>query len=180
MKNLKFSRLFAAMMFVACLVLVGCKPQSDDEGSAPAAVVLPENVRALTSEDGIVGKWGDAYPDYWAYDGYGCQYALNKVETASYGAHDSTVYIFETSETSGYLYYKFSKPISLYGIGEVDVTGKWGAIAYQNLTSTSVQMCDANYMDQKWANSLKDCVLQYTKENGYFTYISTSFQRISE
>ena len=57
MKNIKFSRLLAAMMFVACLALVGCKQPTDDNGSQPASVVLPENVRALTNEDGIVGKW---------------------------------------------------------------------------------------------------------------------------
>ena len=175
MKNIKFSRLFAAAMLVACFAFAGCKPQVEEVTVEKVIVVRP-----LTNTDAIVGKWDDGYEDFWVYTGYACQYAPNKVETASYGAHDSTVYIQETSENSGYLYYKFSQPISLYGVGEVDVTGKWGAIAYQNLTSTSVQMCDANYMDQKWAGSLAECVKQYTKENNYFAYITTGFTKINE
>ena len=175
MKNLKFSRLFAAALVVACLALTGCKPDAEDPG-----IVLPENVSVLTQNDGIVGKWGDNYPDYWAYDGYACQYLPNLIETASYGAHTGQAYIQKITDDSGYIYYQFSDPIVLWGIGEIDVTGKWGAIAYQELTANSVQMCDADYTDQEFVSTLEECVTKYTKANGYFAYITTPFTRPTE
>ena len=173
MKNLKFSRLFAAALLVACFAFAGCKPQNDD-------IVLPENVRVLTNEDGIIGKWADNYEAWNTYDTYDCQIKTNLAETASYDAHTSTVYIKKTSETSGYLYYQFSKPIYLFGVGTVDVTGKWGAMAFQNLTENSVQMCDADYSDNEFVSTIDDCVTKYTKEAGKFNYITTPFTRVSD
>ena len=51
MKNLKFSRLFAALMFVAVLGLTGCKPEPE----APSNI--PEGVQRFTDSDGIIGTW---------------------------------------------------------------------------------------------------------------------------
>lgn len=171
MKNIKFSRLFAAFAFVAILALAGCKQPEDS---------LPEGVRELSNDDAIVGKWGDDYPDYWKYEGYACKYSPDLIETASYGAHRGTAYIKKITEDSGYIYFQFSGNVNFWGIGDVDLTGKWGAIAYQNLTDNAVQMCDASYADQEFVSTLDDCVEKYTKDGGYFAYITTPFTRISE
>lgn len=174
MKNIKFSRLFAAMMFVAVLSFAGCKQQPEEEK-------LPENVRLLSEDDGIVGKWEDNYPSWNSFTTYDCQIKTDFVELASYNnLHESTVYIKETAEDEGYIYFQFSQPINLWQIGDVDVTGKWGAIAYQKLTQNSVQMCDADYTDQQFASTLEECVAKYFKTSGYFAGISTPFTRVSE
>ena len=113
MKNIKFSRLFAAMMFVAVLSFAGCK-QPESEKTYP-----------------IYGKWVDAYESYNTYDTYDCSIENNKVETASYGAHKGSVYIVETSENSGYVYYQFETNVIGYGSApdstpfEVESKGKW-------------------------------------------------------
>ncbi len=182
MKNLKFSRLFAAVMFVACLVLVGCK--QPDDGSAPSAVVLPENVRALTNEDGIIGKWTYDNKSWNAYGDYACNYEPNKIETASYGVQTCVVYIQEVSDTAGFIYYKFSDDMTGYGPGPeyapytVECAGKWCAVAYKNLTADSVQMCDA-YKTYDFADSLSKAVELYTVENGWFAGIETTFTKVN-
>ena len=57
MKNLKFSRLFAAALVVACLALTGCKPDAED----PVEDIVPECLRTLTESDGIIGTWGSVF-----------------------------------------------------------------------------------------------------------------------
>ena len=179
MKNLKFSRLFAAALVVACLALTGCKPQTEE--------VLVEKVyvvKELSASHPIIGNWEDNYEEWNTYDDYDCQIKADMIKPASYySSNNGTVYIREVSENSGYIYYQFSAPISLWngsGYDDVDVTGKWGAIAYQELTANSVQMCDADYTDQDFVSTLEECVTKYTKANKYFAYINTPFTRVTE
>ena len=164
MKNIKFSRLFAAMMVVACLAFVGCK-QPEDE---------------TKKEVSIYGTWTDNAPNYNTYDGYDCLIAENKIETASYGIHVGPVYINKVDETSGYLYYQFQNDIP--GWVEVDgkwvqstvsgTKGKWGAVAYKNLTDTSVNMCDND--NKAFASTLEEAKSMYTVENKRFEYLDTT------
>ena len=179
MKNLKFSRLFAAMMFVACLAFVGCKPQTEEVTVEKVIVV-----RQLSAEDGIAGKWTYDNKDWNAYGDYACNYVSNKIETASYGIQTGTVYIQEVSETSGYIYYKFSDDMTGYGPAPdytpytVECAGKWCAVAYKNLTADSVQMCDA-YKTYDFAESLSKAVELYTVDNGWFSGIETTFSKVN-
>ena len=169
MKNLKFSRLFAAMMFVACLVLVGCK-QPDD----------PTSPKEVT----IYSTWADNVETYNAYTGYDCKITADYIETASYGKHNGPIYVAKTSETSGYIYYQFSQNMTGYGPGPdyepytVECAGKWCAVAYKNLTADSVQMCDA-YKTYDFAESLSKAVELYTVDNGWFAGINTTFTKVN-
>ena len=169
MKNLKFSRLFAAMMVVACLMLVGCKFPED-----------PTTPKEVT----IYSTWADNVETYNAYTGYDCKITADYIETASYGKHNGPIYVAKTSETSGYIYYKFSQNITGYDAANnyapytVECTGKWCAVAYKNLTATSVQMCDA-YKTYDFADSLSKAVELYTVENGWFTGIETTFTKVN-
>ena len=176
MKNLKFSRLFAAVTFVAILALAGCKQQPEES--------LPESVEELSADNLIIGKWTDGYASFNTYDGYDCCYATNKIESSSWGAHESTVYIKKITEDSGYLYYQFSENVIGYDANFAPYTienskGKWCAIGYKKLTAASVQMCDA-YKDYGFAESLEDAVSLYTIENGYFNSITTVFTKVEE
>ena len=179
MKNIKFSRLFAAVMVVACLAFVGCKPQTEEETVEKVIVV-----KQLSAEDGIAGKWSNDNESWNTYNGYGCNYLPTKIETASYGVQTGTVYIQETSDTSGYIYYKFSADMTGYGPAPdytpftVNCAGKWGAVAYKNLTADSVQMCDA-FKTYDFAETLADAVKMYTVKNGWFEGIESGFHKVN-
>ncbi len=166
MKHLKFSRLFAAVTFVAILALAGCKQPEES---------LPDGVAELSAEELIIGKWTDGVAPYTPYEGYDCSYATNKIESSSWGTHEGIVYIKKLTEDSGYLYYQFSENVNGYDADsntyEIENTkGKWCAVTFKELTATTVKMCDA-YKDYTFAESLDEAVSLYTIDNGYFNYI---------
>ena len=175
MKNLKFSRLFAAITFVAVLALAGCK-QPEDETKDPVA-------RLLTADDAIIGTWADD-SSYNPYDGYDCLISEDKIETASYGVHVGPVYINKVDETSGYLYYQFENDIpgweqinGEWVQGTVPGTkGKWGAVAYKNLTVTSVNMCDMD--NSEFASTLEEAKTMYTIDNERFAGLTVEWKRV--
>ena len=177
MKNIKFSRLFAAALLVACFAFAGCKPQVE-EVTVEKVIVVKE----LSASNTIVGKWVDNYTSYNTYstnpsDTYDCKISSNGVETASYGVHNGPVYISMTSDNSGYLYYQFKSSITGYDSSwnpfTVEATGKWGAIAFQNLTTDSVQMCDFADSTYELPETLEACVKKYTKDAGSFENMIT-------
>lgn len=167
MKNIKFSRLFAAMMVVACLVFVGCDQPKDE-----------------TKEVSIYGTWEDNAPAYTTYDNYDCLIAEDKIETASYGVHVGPVYLNKIDATSGYLYYQFENDIpgwekinGEWVLGTVPGTkGKWGAIAYKNLTENSVNMCDVS--NDEFASTLEEAKTMYTVDNERFAGLSVEWKRV--
>ena len=165
MKNIKFSRLFAAALVVACLALTGCKNQPEEK----------------LIEVSIYGTWVDDYEDYNAYTDYDCKIAVDYIETASYGKHTGPVYITRTSEDAGYIYYQFSDNVIGYPAPDYEpVTinnskGKWCAVAFKNLTKDSVQMSDVFDADYDFPATLEECINKYTINGGYFGEITTTF-----
>ena len=96
MKNLKFSRLFAAMMVVACLVFVGCSP-ADDETKEDSVG------RPLTADDGIVGTWAASKSEV---------YVVTTSDFTSVGSYTGdNILVVEDSEDSGRLFVKYTKAI---------------------------------------------------------------------
>ena len=163
MKNLKFSRLFAAVTFVAILALAGCKQQVEEK----------------LFEVSMYGTWADDFEDYNAYTDYDCKITVDYIETASYGKHTGSVYITRTSEDSGYIYYQFSENVTGYDAEfnpyTVNSKGKWSAIAFKNLTKDSVQMCDVYDATYAFPATLEECISKYTIDGGYFAGINTTF-----
>ena len=167
MKNIKFSRLFAAVLFVASLALTGCNLQPKDK-----------------TEVSIYGKWTYEKTSWNAYVDYACNIATDKIETASYGVHNGTIEIVKVTDDSGYIYYQFEKDMTGYGAAPdftpytVNCKGKWCAVAYKNLTADSVNMCDA-YKTYDFANSLEEAKTLYTVENKWFANLDkTEFKRV--
>ena len=168
MKNLKFSRLFAAMMFVACLAFVGCKPQTEEVTVEKVVVVRP-----LESDAEIIGAWSDAGQKFeiqnnslknsYYYDGW--------IETYT----GNNLFVNYTSTTSGYIYMKYTKaamPDWTYSEEAPDV-GKWYAIAFKDLnttnSTTTVKIAGAWKSGAVNAfEKLEDAVYAFTVENGYF------------
>ena len=168
MKNLKFSRLFAAVMFVAVLGLTGCKPEPEER--------TPKAIEGTWLD----ASWGKSYYKITAstFENYG--------EDASGKAYDSyagdNVTIVETSETSGIIYIKYTKAfcsehsdftngVYAYDADAPDV-GKWYAISYKELTDTSVQLSGAAGAKSS-CETLDEAKEEFTAEKGYFSYYSS-------
>ena len=158
MKNLKFSRLFAAIMFVAVLVLASCKPEP--EAATPKAI-----------EGTWVSEYGEKYvisgTDYDNYSNYGSA-------DGSFNLYYSTnnVAIVEIDNASGYVYGQFD---DYNHIGYGATVGQWYALYYFDLTDTSVKLVQAYKTDGKAAcDSLDEAKDEYTIGNGYFPQASAS------
>jgi|GEM_PF-1145364 hypothetical protein len=188
MKNIKFSRLFAAALLVACFAFAGCKPQVEE-------VTTLVIVRPIESDDGIVGTWASSFP--------GEEYTItNSTFKSLNGYEGDNLCVVKTSDTSGYIYIKYTKSYEqtdteptgadadtwihspanpTWGTSEYwyrytttapDV-GKWYAISYKDLTSTSINLAGAGKAGGvKSTSTLEDAVKEFTIENGYFGYYS--------
>ena len=185
MKNLKFSRLFAAMMFVACLVLVGCKQ--------------PDTISNYKVN--IVGTW---------VSDFGEKYIVTATSVDSSGegyisyAGDNLVVVMD-SETAGRLFIKYTRSYEKittaptgddvntwtyspanpdwgseeywyrYSTTAPDV-GKWYAILYKDLTDNSVKLSGAAGAKSS-CDTLEEAIEEFTVENGYFVYDSTCIKK---
>ena len=177
MKNLKFSRLFAAVMFVACLVFVGCKPQTEEVTVEKVIIVRP-----LESDDGIIGTWVSDWGEKYVI-------TASSVDSSGEGyisyAGDNLVVVMD-SETAGRLFIKytralcnahsdFEKSIYTYDSDAPDV-GKWYAILYKDLTDNSVKLSGAAGAKTS-CDTLEEAIKTFTVDNGYFAYDSTCIKQ---
>ena len=184
MKKFKFSRLFAAAVIVASITLSACTPTTQEvikevevskevKVTEQKIVVLP----ALSASDGIVGSWQDSFTSFNTYGTYDCQIAPNVMKTASYEDHNGTVYIYKTASDAGFLYYQFEKNVTGYDSAfnpfTVQSTGKWGAVAFKNLTANSVNMCDMNDSTYDFPATLEECFKKYTGKREYFASLDS-------
>ena len=180
--SLRRTKFSAILLFLSLSIfLASCKPEPDPEP------FLPQRIEELSTDSPLIGKWQDSYESYNTYDDYDTQISISFIETASYGKHESKIYIGKIDDNSGYIYYQLSENITGYNdSGEsytIECKGKWSAVAYSNLKSTSVNMCDAYNSQSKYdfQNSLEECISLYTIDNGYFGSLSTTeFSKISD
>ena len=147
MKNIKFSRLFAAMMVVACLALAGCSQPEDETTKG--------KVTPLTAEDGIVGTWvcdaGDKYSitvDKAAETGWD-MWAFNIEE------------FLKVSDSAGVLYGILTKG------SDWTPAGEYYALAYKDLTENTATIAAAGTS----YSSLEEVKAKCTIDN-MFTYFS--------
>ncbi len=182
MKNIKFSRLFAAMMFVAVLSFAGCKQQPEEKHYAIEGTWLDAG-------------WGESY------------YVISNSEVKTYGKtpagveytglEGKDVCIEEIDETSGMIYLKYTKSIEeSYAVpsdttGWTDMTdpnypdypywfryvetgkdvGKWYAIRYTELEDKKVKISGASNYENHGVTScdtLEEAKKEFTAEKGYF------------
>ena len=183
MKNIKFSRLFAAMMFVACLAFTGCTPVTEEKINEVEKVIV---VRPLEADDVIVGTWAASQ---WE------QYVVTTTGFDAVGTYSgNNIVIVEDSEDSGRLFVKYTKAIEYsstepaedtenpwlyssyfknwyrYSTTAPDV-GNWYVISYKNLTDDSVSIAGAAGEKTSF-EKLEDAVKEATPDNGYFNYYS--------
>lgn len=181
MKNTNFSR--CVKLWVAALVLVcgvaftGCKPGVDK----PA---LPAGVKELSADSMLIGEWA-------ANDNEKYIITSNTFESENTYKGDALV-IKQDNETSGTIYVKYSEiydwdkdqkdePADTTGWLEfwgtwyptnTELIGKWYAISYKNLTSSSIDIAGA-MGTKKCTDTIEEAITEFTVENGYFATYST-------
>ena len=183
MKNIKFSRLFAAVTFVAVLALAGCKPATEEvikevEVTTEKEVEKTIVIGPISPNDGIIGEWLDNYTSYNTYNftdedpdnDYDCKITANKVETSSYGVHNGPVFVKKLTDTSGYLYFQLENNLPDYSTNPAGTiagtAGKWFAIAYKNFDLPE---------------DLYTAIETFTVANGWFDYLDTTeFTKVTE
>ena len=149
MKNIKFSRLFAAVTFVAILALAGCK-QPDEE--TPYAI-----------EGTWITEWNEKYViSNSNYDNY---YTNNNGTLVLY-YKTNNVQIVEVDNNSGFVYGQFYDENY---IGSGATVGQWYALYYSDLTDTNVKLYQAYKSNGRAAcDTLDEAKSEFTLDNGYF------------
>ncbi|MBR1638886.1 MAG: hypothetical protein IJ688_05825 [Treponema sp.] len=154
MKNLKFSRLFAAFAFVAVLVLSGCVQPVDSSAA-----------------DSLIGTWVNA-------SSYGnSYYKITESTFENYGDDyesyaGNTLTIVAADESSGTIFFKYTRAADANWNYTTDASlapdiGKWYAVSYKDLTDTSVLLSGA-YGTKSSCDTLEEAKTEFTVANGYF------------
>lgn len=93
----------------------------------------------------------------------------------SYAGNNLVVSYTNDEETSGYIYIKYTRamnPDYSYSETAPDV-GKWYAIAFKNLTASSLSLSGAyNASGKTSTETLEEAISTFTIANGYFTSYS--------
>lgn len=93
----------------------------------------------------------------------------------SYAGNNLLVSYTDDKETSGYIYIKYTRAINpdyTYSETAPDV-GKWYAIAFKDLTSSSLSLSGAYKKNGITSTeNLEDAISTFTIANGYFSYYS--------
>lgn len=156
MKNLKFSRLFAAVMFVACLVLVGCKQPTDDNGSQPAAVETPVVITpAPSSSESIIGTWKSTYDEVFIV-------TTTSVKENAFMFWEMNIEEFDKiGENAGVIYGKLTKGT------EWTPADTYYAFAYKDLVDNTCKIASAASSYATLAEVKAACTIE-----NMFTYYS--------
>ena len=154
MKNIKFSRLFAAFAFVACLALTACQQQPEE------------------TKNSIKGTWETSYGEKYVitstnYDNY---YKSGNDFVLSYSTNN--INIVEGANNTGFVYGQFNDAAH---IGYGATVGQWYALYYTDLTDKSVKLYQPYKSGGKGGcNSLEEAKTEYTLANGYFNLSNPS------
>lgn len=179
MKSTRFSINGAAKIFSALLILLlsfgimSCK--TDDSDDDP----IPENLVRLEADDSLIAEWSTGYSTV----------SITKdsfTDDPTYSMND--IYVLKIDSTSGILFGKYTKVYDwANGVTEdpkdesyLDywgtwypvnnkLIGKWYAVAYKNLSASTLSYSGAFKADGiKAADSIKQAVKEFSIDKGYF------------
>ena len=175
MKNLKFSRLFAALMFVAVLGLTGCKPEPEIKEKIVEKIYV---ARPLSTADKIIGTWvsdwGEKYviseTDYDNYSRYDSNFEYHADQWFLYYSTND-LYMRKIDDNSGYIYGKFDDADH---VGYNATAGQWYAIYYFDLTANSVKISGAAGA-KGGCDTLEEAITEFTVDNGYMSTASGKY-----
>lgn len=176
-KNNLFTKVaLAALLVLSAVAFSSCKadPEEDYSPSELGLIVLDNN-------HPLVGTWASGYGE------------LFTIKLSEFSAKDTytieNTFVYELTESSGYIYGQYTEIYDwakgqttepdntdgwLFSYGKWYPTnkaliGKWYAVYYEKLTSTSVTITAA-YKDggKSVCKTLKEALEEFTVEKGYF------------
>lgn len=187
MKSTRF--VFGRALAVLCALLfvsfgfMSCQQEDDDNG-------LPNGVYELSDNSALIGTWVNSYSGGTSvykitsstFDNSGTSSYNGTTSTYDAYAGNNLVVSYTNDEaTSGYIYIKYTRAYCsthsdpttytyIYDTDAADV-GKWYAIAFKELTASSVSLSGA-YGTISSTSTLEEAISTFTIDNGYFSTYS--------
>ena len=187
MKSTRF--VFGRALAVLCALLfvsfgfMSCQQEDDDNG-------LPDGVYELSDNSALIGTWVNSYSGGTSvykitsstFDNSGTSSYNGTTSTYdSYAGNNLVVSYTNDEKNSGYIYIKYTRAYCsthsdpttytyIYDTDAADV-GKWYAIAFKELTASSVSLSGAAGTVSS-TSTLEEAISTFTIDNGYFTIYS--------
>ena len=187
MKSTRF--VFGRALAVLCALLfvsfgfMSCQQEDDDNG-------LPDGVYELSDNSALIGTWVNSYSGGTSvykitsstFDNSGTSSYNGTTSTYdSYAGNNLVVSYTNDEATSGYIYIKYTRAYCSTHSDSTTYTyiydedaayvGKWYAIAFKELTASSVSLSGA-YGTVSSTSTLEEAISTFTIANGYFTTYS--------
>ena len=176
MKSTRF--VFGRALAVLCALLfvsfgfMSCQQEDDDNG-------LPDGVYELSDNSALIGTWQSSYGEIFKITSTGLSNGGSWGD--SYAGNNLVVSYTNDEATSGYIYIKYTRAYCsthsdpttytyIYDTDAADV-GKWYAIAFKELTASSVSLSGAAGTVSS-TSTLEEAISTFTIANGYFTTYS--------
>ncbi len=160
MKSRSFAFRRAVLSLLALSVVLfnfaSCKTEDDD----------PEYVNYS-----LFGSWTSSYGEVFKVTPTSLSNAYGTSDC--YAGNNLVVSYTNDDETAGYIYIKYTRAMnedSTYSESAPDV-GKWYAVAFKNLTSSSVSLSGARGTVTS-TSTLEEAISTFTVDNGYFSTYS--------
>lgn len=158
--------LFVSFSFMSC--------QQEDDGNE-----LPDGVYELSDNSALIGTWQSSYGEIFKITSTSLSNGGSWGD--SYAGNNLLVSYTNDEETAGYIYIKYTRAYCsthsdsttytyIYDEDAADV-GKWYAIAFKELTASSVSLSGAAGTVSS-TSTLEDAISTFTVANGYFSYYS--------
>lgn len=170
MKSTRF--VFGRALAVLCALLfvsfgfMSCQQEDDDNG-------LPDGVYELSDNSALIGTWQSSYGEIFKITSTSLSNGGSWGD--AYAGNNLVVSYTNDKATSGYIYIKYTRamnPDYSYSETAPDV-GKWYAIAFNDLTASSLSLSGAyNASGKTSTENLEEAISTFTIANGYFTSYS--------
>lgn len=170
MKSTRF--VFGRALAVLCALLfvsfsfMSCQQEDDDNG-------LPDGVYELSDNSALIGTWQSSYGEIFKITSTSLSNGGSWGD--AYAGNNLVVSYTNDEATSGYIYIKYTRamnPDYSYSETAPDV-GKWYAIAFTELTASSLSLSGAyNASGKTSTETLEEAISTFTIANGYFTSYS--------
>ncbi len=170
MKSTRF--VFGRALAVLCALLfvsfgfMSCQQEDDDNG-------LPNGVYELSENSALIRTWQSSYGEIFKITSTSLSNGGSGGD--SYAGNNLVVSYTNDEATSGYIYIKYTRAYCsthsdpttyTYDTDAADV-GKWYAIAFKELTASSVSLSGAAGTVSS-TSTLEDAISTFTIANGYF------------
>ena len=159
MKKFILSHLVAIALVTLSLTTFGCvQPTS-------AVTTTSTTITSNTPlEVGLVGNWTSTYNELFAITNV--DLTNSYAGSPAYAGND--IRVVKISDTAGTIFIKYTS--NTYNTA---VVGKWYAVSYKNLTSSSVSLAGAyKASGSSGTSTFEEAVAEFTIANGYFDIYS--------